>query len=446
MSRTINKLETQHYAELKNTLFSSSDGNPNWLKKQANDCAVRYGQFRLIPQFNSAINAFVNKTIKPFELFVLGEGKFGKSTLVNALLGEELSKVKGLPETRCFLRYEITDEIKTDVQIFMRLKPNMHDWIVNLVGYQGESVDDLFEIKKYHVKNDTVKHILKEESRLLGQNNGYESAVYEVQRFVNLTHRTSFPAGVRIVDTQGLDQLFPEDLKRITLKNIFMPKSKELFLDWMSNTSRGKHLEWQYRRCDAVLWCINAKRLGSAATEASLAYFSQYPKKIIIAITNIDLVARNDKDLNRILEKAKQKYGYIATAIIPVNGKDALQGVLSNNLDVIAQSGLAALKKSLFDACVNEGAQTRSISRYLGLRETELQFRRALFKMKEELIKFKNKYDSDINLVNKTRQSSIFNCDAWVNKESNELVSTIRSRIRTVDLKDDHFLRKVNLM
>ena len=83
-----------------------------------------------------------------FELFVVGEGKFGKSTLVNCLLGEEQSKVRGLPETRCFLRYVVTDNPSNKVRLFLRAQPGVHDWILSKVG-SGRRVKELYEILEY---------------------------------------------------------------------------------------------------------------------------------------------------------------------------------------------------------------------------------------------------------------------------------------------------------
>ncbi|MFC1777325.1 hypothetical protein ACFL3I_08285, partial [Pseudomonadota bacterium] len=129
-----------HQQRIKEILFSAGGGYPGWLEGQALGCREKYSSFDLIPQFQAAIGSFSDRSIKPFELFVLGEGKFGKSTLVNALLGEKSSKVKGLPETRCFLRYVVSDQPKTECSLFMRLKPGVHDWIKALVG-SGKCID-----------------------------------------------------------------------------------------------------------------------------------------------------------------------------------------------------------------------------------------------------------------------------------------------------------------
>ena len=431
----IEELQTRHRSAVENILFANPSGEtPPWLVRQAEACSSQYGGFRLIPEFRSALNAFSDNTFKPFELFVLGEGKFGKSTLVNAMLGEERSKSRGLPETRCFLRYVITDHPRSSSRMFLRLQRGTHDWIRAKVSH-GKAVPDLFEIDEYDVDGEVAGQILREEaSRLDGGN--YAPAVYEAERDHKKTSRCIFPSGVRIVDTQGLDQLFPDDLQKLG-RNSDDPDITRRFLDWMSNTPRGKHLEWQFRRCDAVLWCVNAKRIGSAATEASMKYFSSYSKKIIIALTNIDLVARKDGDVERLLKKAQEKYGHFARVILPVNGQLALESAIAEDLHGIHKSGLAALAEALTKVCVLDAAKTRSTSRYFGLRKTETQFRNALSQLESELSNLLIKHRADIKLTDREKADELQAMSQWLDKQIKSHTSEVIAKIYLINLSDD---------
>jgi hypothetical protein len=424
-----------HRSAVENIFFLNAGGNtPIWLTRQADACSRRYGDLRLIPEFRSALNAFSDNTFKPFELFVLGEGKFGKSTLVNAMLGEARSKSRGLPETRCFLRYVITDKPRNTTRMYLRLQRDTHDWINRLVG-QGKAVPDLFDIYEYDVANDVAKQILKEEATRLDRG-GYVPAIYEAERDHRKTDLCIFPSGVRIVDTQGLDQLFPDDLQQLG-RNPEDPDITKRLLDWMSNTPRGKHLEWQFRRCDAVLWCVNAKRIGSAATEASMKYFSSYSKKIVIALTNVDLVAKKEGDIDRLLQKAQQKYGHFARAILPINGQLALDSAMAQDAFGIQKSGLAHLAEMLTQVCVADAAKTRSTSRYLGLRQTETQFRNALFTLETELLKLAAKFQSDIDMSNREMNLEAQALSLWLDSQIEPHTSLVVSKIHLIDLSDD---------
>ena len=158
-----------HRSAVENIFFLNAGGNtPIWLTRQADACSRRYGDLRLIPEFRSALNAFSDNTFKPFELFVLGEGKFGKSTLVNAMLGEARSKSRGLPETRCFLRYVITDKPRNTTRMYLRLQRDTHDWINRLVG-QGKAVPDLFEGEPFMSEPRSSPSVSRGRSRQNGE-------------------------------------------------------------------------------------------------------------------------------------------------------------------------------------------------------------------------------------------------------------------------------------
>ena len=429
------QLDHQHRARLESLLFVGRDGDtPAWLKAQAHACKQRYQNFRLIPEFKAALNAFSDDTIKPFELFVVGEGKFGKSTIVNAMLGEERSKARGLPETRCFLRYVITDDPNPTVRLFLRIQPGQHDWLAPLAG-RGKPVPELFEIYEHRVSGQDAREILDQDTRLMDLGN-YESAVFEAERDHRRTSRSIFPSGVRIVDTPGLDQLFPGALLQQG-RDSQGDDITQRFLNWLSETPRGKHLEWQFRRCDAVLWCINAKRIGSAATEASMKYFAAYSKKIVIALTNIDLVAKKPGDLERLMAAASKKYGTYATAIIPLDGQHALESVLTDDADGVEVSGLANLASTLTKVCVADGAKTRSVSRYLGLRKTESQFRLALSQLEHELNMLGQKYKADHEQTNAHSQKALERFVNWFRPVLEREQKEVISRIPSIELKDD---------
>ena len=319
-------------------------------------------------------------------------------------------------------------------RMFLRLQRGTHDWIIKLVG-QGRVVPDLFDIHEYDVANEVAEQILKEEAARLDRG-AYAPAVYEAERDHRKTDLCIFPSGVRIVDTQGLDQLFPDDLQQLG-RNSEDPDITRRLLDWMSNTPRGKHLEWQFRRCDAVLWCVNAKRIGSAATEASMKYFSSYSKKIVIALTNVDLVVKRDGDIDRLLQKAQQKYGHFARAILPINGQLALDSAMVRDESGIQKSGLAQLAEMLTQVCVADASKTRSTSRYLGLRQTETQFRNALFTLETELSKLAIKFQSDIDTSNREMSREAQALNRWLDAQIEPHTSTVVSQIHMIDLSDD---------
>ena len=120
------------------------------------------------------------------------------------------------------------------------------------------------------------------------------------------------------------------------------------------------------------------QRIGSAATAAALRYFSAYSKKIVIALTAVDRVAKNDADLNRLLARAHELYGPYVADIRPVNGSRAWEAIVSNDAAAIVDTGFLALVNSIDEICVSQGNKVRNLSRYFAIRRTERQYRSAL--------------------------------------------------------------------
>jgi hypothetical protein len=362
-----------------------------------------------------------------------GEGKFGKSTIVNCLLGEEQSKVRGLPETRCFLRYVVSNRPGDKARVFLRAKRGVHDWILERVG-RGIPVRELFDMLEHTVDLRTARELLDGEIDRLDRG-GYEPAIYEIEREVARSRHTAFRNLIRVVDTQGLDQLFPDELRRAN-QGMGDDTTAERFIQWMNGSPRGKHLEWQFRRCDAVLWCVNAKRIGSASTVASLRYFAGYSKKIVIALTNID-IARSEGERTRLLDTASKKYGMYSSRIIPVNGLAAWNGISGGDERLLAESGFGDLVRVLGDVCEVEGIKVRNMSRYTGLRHTESQLRLALRALSEDYGTLKKKYELDKARVVRSLEQDWATVSDAIAQMANAIDRDVRGRIGYIEFRDD---------
>lgn len=428
-------LEKNHAAAIEAALFGASEA-PEWLSSSVLDCLERYSGLSLTEEFQSAIKAFDRRgEKKPFELFVVGEGKFGKSTLVNCLLGEELSRVRVLPETRCFLRYVLTENPAGVARFYVRPKKGMHDWLLKALG-KGRSVPDLYRVSEHEVGLGAAKRILAEEmARLDG--GGYEPAILEVERDVKASNRSAFRSEVRIVDTQGLDQLFPDELKR-KVAGLSEASSQELFIEWMSTTPRGKYLEWQFRRCDSVLWCVSAVRIGSAATAAALRYFSAYSKKIIIALTAIDRVAKRNEDLDRLLARAYELYGQHVADICPVNGQRAWEAIMSSDAWAIGISGFRGLVDRIERICIRQENKVRNLSRYFAIRRTELQYRESLRTLHATYRELDGRYKLERRAIERSRNKAKKAVLPIIRSLFLELHNEVILRIEQVSLADDH--------
>ncbi len=212
--------------------------------------------------------------------------------------------------------------------------------------------------------------------------------------------------------------------------------TEERFFQWMNGSPRGKHLEWQFRRCDAVLWCVNAKRIGSASTVASMRYFAGYAKKIVIALTNVD-IARNEGERSRLLEAATKKYGMYSTRIVPVNGLAAWNGISGGDEDQLGESGFKDLVHVLGDICDVKGIKVRNMSRYLGLRHTESQFRLALKALSEDYGTLQKKYELDKARIVRSLEKDWEAVSDAIARTGNTIARGVQGRIYSIEFRND---------
>jgi hypothetical protein len=363
----------------------SASGIPPWLRDQIGAAREKYRRVRTTRSFDAALASFSRIEQRPFELFVVGEGNFGKSTILNALLGQGLSKVHFLPETRAFLRFVPKDNPSPNALLFCRLTDGVHDWLKARLPGPGLVVEELVDTRRWEVPAPEADALLREEAaRCSDRAAQYEPGIVEVEREVAIDDRSSLPQNIRVVDTQGLNQIFPDELDR-ALAGPAAATVADRFGAWMNENPRGKHLHWQLRRCDAVLWLAHARKSSSAVTLAALQQFRHYGKRTILAVTNIDRVDDGEVGRAAALAVVERTFGRYVDAVVPVNAKMAMEAVLARDLDAVSASGLLTLRDQVQRLVAVDGAAVRSQGAYTSFRLTEQQLRRALLIYHQDL-------------------------------------------------------------
>ena len=391
-------------------------------------------------EFESALDQFIGHSKRPFEIFVVGEGNFGKSTLVNALLGQKMSKVDFRPETRSFLRYVLRSKPSDECDVYARLVPGMHNHLTGTLG-TGES-NDLFNTTRHRLTRsacDTVLQLEADRCRSAGASGEhYTPAILEVERELEWKASSLFPEGVRLVDTQGLNQIFDDDLlKKVT--NTSGITSKTLFDSWMSSSPRAKHLDWQFRRCDAVLWLISAQKPNPGASRAAFEYLSKYGKATVLAVTQIDRVQGGGSGLDEVLGEVTKHFGHYAARLVPLNAKKGMEASVAGRQDEMAESGLLDLVSALTEVCLQNAALVQGKSQFLALRTTEDQIRGASQSMIDSIRAIEARFTylhGELKARNQEQQELI---SKTITTKSAAQLKQMRSRTRDVTLWDDAY-------
>lgn len=221
---------------------------------------------------------------EPLYIMIIGEGKFGKSSLINNLTGKNIAPVSRIPKT---WKVDIYEPSKQETAL-MYYKDNPEVFIEKSIG-------EAYEICKL------------EEGKL---KSGYKSDLFQVKWKVNI----NWPKGnCVIIDTPGFSQLREKisgDI-RIYSGDGIQFKPDESF-------------DFYYYRADVVLWCLKATKLEDRDTLDTLIKVSKTTeKKSIIGVITFSDRIPNEK-LSVIMSTAKELYGeYINEFIFSKENEDA---------------------------------------------------------------------------------------------------------------------------
>ncbi|MCR5746134.1 MAG: dynamin family protein [Lachnospiraceae bacterium] len=253
-----------------------------------------------------------------FTILVVGEFKRGKTTFVNALLGEDLLVSDVLPETATIQAVMQGKEKKAQV-IFQ------DGTVVN-----GKATKEF--LKEYSAKNADVANNI---------------------RYIKIAHDSELISPkVVLVDTPGVADL---DEQRVKVTYDFLPKA------------------------NAVLFLLDAvsplKKSEKEFIEEQLV--PNGISKIVFVINKMDIFDDEEEDVqdylntvrNRISEAFSDSFDRDSLQILPVSALQALRGEIENDPDLIASSGIEEVKTKLkiilFDGDIEKQKQDRYKSRLM---------------------------------------------------------------------------------
>lgn len=266
---------------------------------------------------------------KPFSILIAGMGKFGKSTLLNALAGAELAETDFLPNT---WRIDVFDPTATRGPAkFVFRNGEVKTCPVEAAR---KAIDD--EERKTAASKAAVERELAADYHRLQDAKARSERREQLRRlhqYVSPIVETHWPApasGVlrwfRLVDTPGLCQ------------------------DLLPSTIRASFEDYYYK-ADGVLWVIAADKITSSepvqtmfALKSSLESAGAGSENIIAVLNKIDLVGPpGSAERDRAMEEANRVYGSMFREIIPLSAVEAYRAVTTGDEAAMESSGLNAL-------------------------------------------------------------------------------------------------------
>lgn len=254
-----------------------------------------------------------------FKVIVLGEFKRGKSTFINAMLGEEvlpafatpctavINEIKWSPEKKAVLHFKNPKPSK----IPDNLPKNVYEHIKKYRDKIEPITIDINQLEEYVVIKDPEKS--QEESVA-------ETPYSKVELFWPLE---LCEHGIEIIDSPGLNEHSTRE---------------KITLDYIANV-------------DAVLFVLSCQALAS---QSEIQVINENVRdsghEYIYFIANrFDQVRDREKErlVNFGREKLKDKTSFGTEGIFFISAADALDGRLDNNMELIEKSGLIPLEEHL---------------------------------------------------------------------------------------------------
>lgn len=330
-----------------------------------------------------------------FTVLVVGEFKRGKSTFVNAFLGEELMLSDVLPETAT-IQAVMYEEKKTAEVLY-------------LDGHKESGVAEKAFFEKFSAKNSSNAEQIK-----------YIKVGYPCEILKNK---------IVLVDTPGVEDM---NAQRVQVTYDFLPKA------------------------NAVLFLLDAtsplKRTEKEFIEDHL--LNRGMSNVIFVVNKMDMLDEDEVDIEAHLEQIKErikaafgsKEEFGNPIVLPVSSSLAMQGIIRNNPDFIERSNINYVKKQLQEILFGNSMEQMKLESHKNaflqiLEQWKVEFQREKDMLEadsEKLnVQLSNINEMEHNMVQKYSMVEIF-----VNRENDTLLSMLDKsldKFRYDLLEDIHY-------
>ena len=352
----------------------------------------------------------------PFLLFVIGSGKYGKTTLINSLIKDNLLKVDDIPNTwkldtlikakkeKIDIIYKNNEVLNIDIEYGMNILKEEE------MKYKKskELIRNNFNI--YKTSNKRSIGELKLHKQTLEDKYLYKSDIEEVKYYIN---KNGILENFIIVDTPGLNQ----NLKSNT---------KERMINY-------------YNRADGVIWLLDAQNIVAKSSEELIEVLrKEYIiddkfDNIICVVNKIDVINKNSRE--KILLKINELYKNKFKDIVLVSSKEALKGYINESNELIESSNIKSLLNSID---VNFKLQSEKIqikAKYNVTKVTNNKINKLINNYKRELYKNINKYEEERVIL----EEKLKNLKSYLEIKVDKYISTI-------NLTENNIFDEINLL
>lgn len=283
----------------------------------------------------------------PFKLFVMGTGNYGKSTVINSLLGtgEKHAKEASIPKT---WKIDIFEHGVSGTNAIVKYKDGTEKKM------SKKEVETLIENEEYDIEqqkreiDNHVKEMIKEKKITLAKSREYRTMLEEQK----LNFSDVVEVRWEVADSQILQSFSIVDTPGLNQKNA----SGEVV-----NSAKD-----YYNKADGVLWLLDATAISGKKTNEMLKELNDTFKNTGTRRTNETMIAvlnKMDKlheNKDEVIKDAERIYGRYFTKIIPYSAKNAFTAMQTKDEILLETSGRTHLIKSVRDTFYKNSKRIQS--------------------------------------------------------------------------------------
>lgn len=335
------------YTRSKKILFEDSVG---WLYNTANSKSPIF-DYPKLNHHKRVFDHYIVNYQEKLNIFIVGEGNFGKSSLINAIVKGEVAHVNFLPTTWCIHKYKSS---------------------------QSKAVLYFEEEKEKHTTISQAEKYLGQEEEKSKNNKAYKSSLREIDWYFD-----EYPIlkEFNIIDTPGLAQL----------RTILSDRS----------------IEEYYYKADSVLWLLDAGRINSESTLKAIKQVSRFSKKIIGVLNKCDKLSPEAQ--KRALDEAYRTFGDYCVSIVPVSARNGFAN--RNNPAKYAESNIPKLLSEVKAKFQKNSTMNKNIQFYHTLKLNLSEACNVLNSEHDSLIRNYNTFNEGKELIGKTMKKTMTDTD-----------------------------------
>lgn len=291
---------------------------------------------KVLEDYDTKYDSLVNGLDNPFMLFVVGTGKYGKSTLINALLEKAEAEVNFSPKT-----WKI-DVFRKDIpsnQVIIKYRNKRETKVSKEKAKEISAIEE----KRRNDSDKQIKAKLNEKKKSLSREE-WDELKTKLER-EELYNSDIIEMHWGMESSPVLDDFYIVDT----------PGLKQTVMGEVRNNVRD-----YYHKADGVLWMLDATAISANNVkklvqdlEDSLSRGGGNQQSNIIAVLNrIDLIRNNqgDEGVQQVLADAKKIFKGYFRKIIPFSATEAFEATTKKDSVLMESSGWDALYHEIHHA------------------------------------------------------------------------------------------------